>query len=104
MSYPGGLLALSSNIGSHSRDIFTVVPEVRLQLAYDVGPRLRLHAGYDFLYWSQVLRAGDQIDLVVNPDLLPPALPGAFPLRPAFTFQGSSFWAQGIDLGLELRF
>jgi hypothetical protein len=101
---PGGLLALSSNSGIHTRDVFAVVPEARVQLAYQVGPRLGIHAGYSFLYWSRVLRAGDQIDLTVNPALLPPPIPGASPLRPAFAFQGSSVWAQGIDLGMELRF
>jgi hypothetical protein len=101
---PGGLLALSSNSGNHTRDVFAVVPEVRVQLAYDVGPHLSVHAGYSFLYWSQVIRAGDQIDLVVNPALLAPPLPGASPLRPAFTFQGSGFWAQGLDMGVEIRF
>jgi hypothetical protein len=100
----GGLLALSSNSGTHARDIFAVVPEVRVQLAYQVGPHLNIHVGYSFLYWSQVIRAGDQIDLVVNPALLPPPLGGASPLRPAFTFQGSGFWEQGIDLGVEFRF
>ena len=57
--------------------------EMRVQLAYQVGPHLSVHAGYTFLYWSQVVRAGDQIDLVVNPALLPPPVPGASPLRPA---------------------
>jgi hypothetical protein len=101
---PGGLLALSSNSGVHTRDMFAVVPEVGLQLAYQVGPHLRVHAGYNFLYWSQLARAGDQIDLVVNPALLPPHTPGALPARPAFMFNGTSIWAQGINLGLEFRF
>jgi hypothetical protein len=100
----GGLLALSSNSGSHSRDMFAVVPEARLQLGYQVTNALRVHVGYSFLYWSQIARAGDQIDLVVNPALLAPPLPGASPLRPAFAFQGTGFWAQGIDLGFEFRF
>jgi Putative beta barrel porin-7 (BBP7) len=100
----GGLLALSSNSGVHTRDVFAVVPEARLQLAYQISPRLHVHVGYSFLYWNQVVRAADQIDLVVNPALLPPPIPGASPLRPAFTFQGTSFWAQGIDLGLNFRF
>jgi hypothetical protein len=101
---PGGLLALPSNSGTHTRDVFGVVPEAHIQLAYQVNPRLRVHVGYTFLFWSQVIRAGDQIDLVVNPALLPPAIPGAFPLRPAFSFQGTSFWAQGIDLGMQFRY
>jgi hypothetical protein len=100
----GGLLALSSNSGIHTRDPFAVVPEVRIQLGYQVGPHLRVFAGYNFLYWSQVARAGDQIDVVINPNLLAPPLPGASPLRPAFSFQGTNFWAQGINLGVEFRF
>jgi hypothetical protein len=100
----GGLLALSSNSGIHTRDVFAVVPEARLQLAYLVNWHLRLHVGYTFLYWSQVARAGDQIDLVVNPGLLPPPIPGSSPARPAFNFQGTGFWAQGVDLGLTFRF
>jgi hypothetical protein len=100
----GGLLALSSNSGTHSRSPFAVVPEARVQLAYQATERVRVHVGYTFLYWSQVARAGDQIDLVVNPALLPPPVPGASPLRPAFNFHGTGFWGQGIDLGLEFRF
>jgi hypothetical protein len=101
---PGGLLALSSNSGVFSRSPFAVVPEMQIHLAYDINEHTSIHFGYSFLYWSRVVRAGDQIDLAVNPDLLPPPLPGASPLRPAFTFQETSFWAQGIDLGLDFRF
>ena len=101
---PGGLLALSSNSGVFSRNVFAVVPETRIHLGYDINARTSVHLGYSFLYWSRVVRAGDQIDLAVNPALLPPPLPGASPLRPAFAFQGTSFWAQGIDLGLNFRF
>jgi hypothetical protein len=104
VTMPGGLLAVSSNSGSHSREVVTFVPEVGLQLAYQVGAHTSVHVGYTFLYWSNVARAGDQIDLVLNPALLPPLLPGASPLRPAFDFQGTGFWAQGVDLGLEFRF
>jgi Putative beta barrel porin-7 (BBP7) len=100
----GGLLALSSNSGVFSRNVFAVVPETRIHLAYDINASTRIHLGYSFLYWSRVARAGDQIDLAVNPGLLPPPLPGASPLRPAFSFQGTSFWAQGIDVGLSFRF
>jgi hypothetical protein len=100
----GGLLALSSNSGFQTRTVFGVVPEVRVHLAYQPTERLRLHVGYSFLYWSQVVRPGDQIDLTVNPALLPPPVAGASPQRPSFTFHGTGFWAQGIDLGLEFRF
>jgi hypothetical protein len=101
----GGLLALSSNIGSRSRDRFAVVPEIGINLGYQLTPRLLVTAGYDFLFWSEVVRAGSQIDTRVNPNLLPPiAGPATGPLQPAAIFHGTSFWAQGISLGLVLRF
>jgi hypothetical protein len=56
--------------------------------------------GYTFLYWSSVVRAGDQIDLTVNPNLLSDT-PGG-PARPSFAFHETGIWAQGLSLGVEL--
>jgi hypothetical protein len=57
--------------------------------------------GYNFLYWSRVARPGEQIDLDVNPDLLPPEEQFAGATRPRFEFRDTDFWAQGIRVGLE---
>jgi hypothetical protein len=94
----GGLLTKSTNIGVHSRDAFGVVPELTLKLGYQVTPHTRATLGYDFLAWSDVLRAGDQIDLRTT-------APGTAPTtaNPAFPFLGTAFWAQGLDLGLEFH-
>jgi hypothetical protein len=102
---PGGLLALPSNIGSYSRDVFSVVPEVGLTLGYWLTNSIHIRIGYNFLYWSNVVRAGDQIDRVVNPQQVP-ALQGAASsaTRPAFTFNGTDFWAHGLACSLEFRF
>src|SRR5205085_3026875 len=62
---PGGLLALPTNIGHYSSDRFAVVPEASVVLGYQFTDGLRAFVGYTFLYWSDVRRAGDQIDLVV---------------------------------------
>jgi hypothetical protein len=66
---------------------------------------IHLGIGYNFLYWSNVVRAGDQIDRVVNPQQVP-ALQGAASAatRPAFTFNGTDFWAHGLACSLEFRF
>jgi hypothetical protein len=101
---PGGLLALPSNIGSYSRDQFSVIPEVNANIGYQLTDRLRVTTGYSFLYWSNVVRPGDQIDTVVNPTQLPTAFgPGQLigPARPAFQFNQSGFWAQGISFGIQ---
>lgn len=103
-NFTGGALALPSNMGRYSRDVFTVVPEIGLNVGYQLTDNLRLFAGYNFLYWSRVVRPGEQIDLVVNQEQLAPpiAVPGN-PPRPALLFRQSDFWAQGINLGLEFR-
>ena len=98
-SYPAGILALASNSGPHQRDVFAVVPQISLKLGYQLTPRLRFTTGYDFLYWSQVARAGSQIDPTVDPAGVPPAT--GTPTRPAFAFQESGFWAQGLSFGLD---
>jgi hypothetical protein len=100
----GGLLALSSNIGLHSQKDVSVVPQLDFKLAYRITPNLTASIGYTFLYWSGVVRAGDQVDTTVNATLIPPVVAPAGPIRPAFTFQQSNLWAQGINLGLALRF
>jgi hypothetical protein len=102
----GGLLALPSNIGSFSKDRFAVVPELSLKLGYQVTPCLRAFVGYDFLYWTQVIRPGNQIDTTINTNLLPPPItPLVGPNRPAIRIgETRDVWVQGISLGLELRF
>lgn len=101
---PGGLLALQSNIGTHRHNEFTVLPELGARLGYQLTPALRLYVGYDLIYWFDVLRAGQQIDPVVNPLLLPPPVPGATPLRPAFAFHETDLWVQGISFGVQWRY
>jgi hypothetical protein len=101
----GGLLALPSNIGRFSKDRVEVIPEFGVRIGYQVTPRLQVFAGYTFLYWADVLRAGSEVDLVVNPTLLPGSpIPPTGAQRPMPLLNNTSFWAQGIDLGVELRF
>jgi hypothetical protein len=100
---PGGLLAMPSNLGNFSQTRFAVVPEVALKLGYQVTSQLRIHAGYDFLFWSNVVRPGNVIDTGINPSQLAGPLVGAS--RPAPPrLDGSDFWAQGIDLGAVFTF
>ncbi len=100
----GGLLAQPTNIGEYSRNQFAAIPEFGATVDYQVSQRLRVSLGYSLIYWFDVVRPGDQIDLRVNPNLLPPAmLPLQGEAAPLFAFQESSLWLQGISLGGELR-
>jgi hypothetical protein len=102
---PGGLLALSSNSGHFGKDEVQVIPEFGARIGYQVTPNFQVYTGYSFLYWGSVVRAGNEVDLAVNPNLLPGSgAPATGPQRPMPLVNGTSFWAQGIELGLELRY
>jgi hypothetical protein len=101
--FNSGLLALPTNSGRFGRNVFSVVPEVGVNIGYQVCENLRLFVGYDFLFWSNVARPGAQIDTTLNTTQQSGGtLVG--PARPAFAFHNSDYWAQGINFGLELRY
>lgn len=100
----GGLLALpGANIGSFKRDRFSVVPEVGATIGYQLTDQLRLTTGYTFIYWSNVVRAGDQINLDINPQRLPFSGQDPGVARPEFAFVDSDYWAHGVSFGGEYR-
>jgi hypothetical protein len=102
-SLPGGFFAESSNIGHQSKNHFAVVPEVGLQVGYLFTPHFRAFVGYNFLYASNVVRPGNQMDTTVNPTQLFGTPPLFGPARPAPLFHQTDFWAQGVTFGLEFR-
>src|SRR5207245_507774 len=100
--------ALSSNIGQHNRTVFSVVPEVGLTLGYQLTDTIRLYAGYNFLYWTNVVRPGEQIDRNLDVTKIPNfTVAGARPAAvtaPVVPFKETDFWAHGIVIGVELRY
>src|SRR5262249_34874117 len=113
-NFKGGLLALPSNIGSESRDRFSVVPEAGVSLGFAVMNGVRLSVGYNFLYWSSVVRPGDQIDrrlgvlqIPGSPPLPSPPFGPTLPTNPTVPqrlFKDTDFWAHGLTVGLEFTF
>jgi hypothetical protein len=105
MTLPGGLYALNSNIGTFNRDRFSVVPELSINLGYNLTERLRVFVGYNLLYWSNVVRPGDQVDFLVDEARVPFFNPtGVAPLpggRPGVPFRETDLWAQGLNFGLH---
>jgi hypothetical protein len=99
---PGGLLAQASNIGHHSDDQFTIIPEAAARIQYSVYNNFRIFAGYRMLYINEVLRPGEQIDRVVNESQFNGGtLNGA--ARPGVNFASGSAWLQGVDAGIEFE-
>jgi hypothetical protein len=101
---PGGIFAQQTNIGRFNEDSFSVIPEIGVNLAVRMTSRLSAQVGYTLLYWSDVVRPGNQIDRVVNPNLVPTDQDfgtSGGPRRPAPLFNTSDYWAQGINVGLH---
>ena len=103
----GGLLALNNtNIGSNSRKMFGVIPEVGATIGYDVFDWWRVYAGYNFLYWNSVARPGEQVNLNVNRNFQPfaPGVANPGPRQPAFQFNSTDVYVHGVSFGMEFRY
>jgi hypothetical protein len=106
-NFVGGLYALPSNIGNHSQTRFAVVPETCIKIGYDINDHVRVFVAYDFMYWSSVVRPGQQVDQVLDLNQVPNAngpFPPANQIRPIVPFQTTGFWAQGVTAGIEFRY
>ena len=106
LNYPAGVYALDSNIGTHTRNDFVMIPQIGVGIDYQLTCRLRVFLGYDILYWANVARAPEQIDRFIDSARIPQSGREGRELLP---FPGAeinygSFWAQGINTGLDFRF
>jgi hypothetical protein len=106
--FVGDLYALKTNIGRYHRERFSVVPELGLNVGVLLTSHIRAFIGYDFLYWTNVIRPGTQIDRNLDITQIPNfAVPGVKPLsspQPFAPLNSTDLWAQGISFGFELRF
>jgi hypothetical protein len=104
---PGGVLALPSNIGHHSRTQFGIIPEFGVNVGVEVCEHVRLNVGYSLLMWNRVLRPAAQIDHAVNPTQIPSnAAFGTLggPNAPQYRFNDEFFWTHTFSLGLEFHY
>jgi hypothetical protein len=103
----GGVLAQTTNIGRRLDDEFAVVPEVTADVGYQITHAIRFQVGYSFLYASNVVRPGEQIDPRVNPTLVPTRPEFGLPLgsnRPMQIFSKTDFWAVGVNFGVTIMY
>ncbi len=96
-----GILTQPSNIGTYSRDTFGFIPELGIKLGVCARENVQLTVGYTMMMWSGVALAGDQIDNAVDPTQLVLINAGT---RPTPLFKESTFWMQGVDLGMNILF
>jgi hypothetical protein len=100
---PGGILAQNTNIGTYSRNRFTFIPQLTANLKYHFTPNASVHIGYNIIWISNIVTAGDQIDTVVNSSQIGGG-PLVGPARPAFAFHDNDYWLQGINFGANWDF
>jgi hypothetical protein len=107
VSAVGGVLALPSNIGERDRTRFSILPEVGVNVGYQVMDHLRVFAGYNVMSWTNVARAAERIDRNVNgtfiPDPTTGTAAGVGTPAPLARERDSSFWVHGWSLGAEWR-
>lgn len=90
-----GLFVHPSNSGRFERTIFDMVYEVGANVRCQLTDRIQLFAGYTLILWLNPIRAGDQIDLVIDPSQTI--------ARPAIPWQEDLLWAQGLNVGMQFR-
>lgn len=107
---PGGLLAVpGANIGHFSQTRFAVVPEIGLNVGYQLTSRMQVFVGYNLLYLSSAVRPGEVIDQRLDasrvPNLLPADTAGTpvLPARPMPLLSTSGYFIQGINFGLVFK-
>jgi hypothetical protein len=103
----GGFYSVGANSGKFERNEFAVVPEFGLNLSVQVTRLLTCTIGYNYLYVSDVLRPGDQLNARINSTLIPIGQNyGARfgPPSPGLPFNSSNYWAQGFNFGFAVGY
>jgi hypothetical protein len=104
----GGLLALPSNMGVHNRYQFSLLPEVGVNLGFNVCEWMRIKGGYSLSVWSDVTRPGQAIDRNIDVTQ-PPASPqfGQLPAgdgSPRLGFRDEMLWLHLFNFGVEIHY
>lgn len=96
-----GLFAQPTNVGTHSRDQFTAIPELGINVGWRITRCVDLSAGYTVIYYGCVARPEDAIDTTVNTTQAGGTLSGA--ARPTFRWTDNDFVVHGFNFGVTWR-
>src|SRR5262249_23054640 len=107
---PGGFYTTPTNLGRSSNDYFGVVVDLNLSARFAITQGLGVSVGYNFLAWSGVERAAEQVSGTINPTFSPvltglagpPAPTG--PRVPTAPNDVTTMWMHGVNFGFDLRF
>ncbi|TVP97990.1 MAG: hypothetical protein EA381_13450 [Planctomycetaceae bacterium] len=100
-TFPGGLLAQSTNGGRQTLNRFALLPELQTGITAHLTSNWRWEVGYRLFYLSEAVQPGDQIDRSASQ--LPPETPIA-PFTPAPTFRTGGVLVQGLRTAMVFDF
>lgn len=115
VTVPGGLYAVgipggaAGTQGVYGKDVvnrFSVLTDITGKVGVQLTAHVRLTAGYNFLYLSNVARPGLEIQPVINPRVIPASQ--AFgttsgPDAPQRAYDRTDYVAHGVIFGLDVR-
>ena len=58
---PGGTFATAANIGSYTRDEFSILVDTEGRIGIDITAGVQAYVGYNFLYLSEAVRPFNQV-------------------------------------------
>ena len=90
-----GFLTQPSNIGTYSRNKLVYIPELGVNLAYNVNEYLAINVGYRFTWWSSVALSTDAIDVNIDITQLTP--------QPSFQFRDAEYYIHSLSVGATVR-
>ncbi|MCE9565696.1 MAG: BBP7 family outer membrane beta-barrel protein [Planctomycetes bacterium] len=103
----GGLFARGLNAGSFSRGQFAYMQDLDIKLTYNFTCAFQVSFGYSLFYISSMVRPGDQVDPVINPNQIRftnGGMPSVVGPQPAFQWHAHSFVVQGLTFGARLAY
>jgi hypothetical protein len=107
---PGGIFAQPRNIGDFERNKVCFIPELTVNVGYQVSEYARVFIGYNLLWISNAIRLSSIVDTVSDPAEIPFFKPATFtpatarPVPFQFDRLATELWVQGINFGVALRY
>lgn len=95
----GSLLTGPGNMGTHDHPTFSFVDELGVRMGWQICDYVQAFVGYTLILATDVIRPPELVDIAVNP-----SVSTGGPVRPALVTHDSNFWAQGLNVGLEIRY
>lgn len=99
-----GILVQSSNRGTYSQDVASMMMELGFNGSVHIAQGVSLTAGYSVLYWGNVAQAGAQIDPNLHPGLFEPATATLGTIGAQPTHALSDLVGHGVNIGLVYVF